>query len=302
MDSFKAVAFVYLFIVIGFVTKKIFQDRVDEKSLVVLSVYIFQPFLTFWGLLKKPIDFDLAIAPFIFFGLSLLIIAINYFLARFLFEDPKDRSIFIVSSVIGNTGNLGVPLGIALFGEQSLPYTTIVNLANVFMVYSFGAYFYSRGSFDVKKSIVNTIKLPILWFALLAIALNLQGFKPDYYFDMFLQMGAYTAIVLQLMIFGFYLAKISFKIVEKRLVMAVTLMKFVALPLIAFVVLSMMDLEPLTKKIIFMEIMMPLAVANVNLAALYYCKELTVTTLIFVTTVLFIPLLPIYIKIMEYIG
>ena len=301
MDSFKAVLFVYLFIFIGFITKKIFQERVDEKSLVVLSVYIFQPFLTFWGLLKKPIDFDLAIAPFIFFGLSLLIIAINFFLARMLFDDPKDRSIFIVSSVIGNTGNLGVPLGIALFGEQSLPYTTIVNLANVFMVYSFGAYFYSRGSFDVKKSIINTIKLPILWFALLAIILNLQGFKPDYYFDMFLQMGAYTAIVLQLMIFGFYLAKVSLKQIEKRLVASVTFMKFVILPLIAFLALRFIDLEPLTKKIIFMEIMMPLAVANVNLAALYRCKELSVTTLIFVTTALFIPLLPIYIKIMEYI-
>ncbi len=302
MDSFKAVGFVYLFILIGFITKKIFQERVDEKSLVVLSVYIFQPFLTFWGLLKKPIDFDLALAPFIFFGLSLFIIALNTLIAKLLFSDPKDRSIFIVSSVIGNTGNLGVPLGIALFGEASLPYTTIVNLANVFMVYSFGAYFYSRGSFDVKKSIINTIKLPILWFASLAIILNLQGFRPDYYFEMFLQMGAYTAIVLQLMIFGFYLAKISFKVVEKRLVLAVTAMKFIALPLIAFIALGFIDLEPLTKKIIFMEIMVPLAVANVNLAALYHCKELSVTTLIFVTTALFVPLLPIYIKVMEYIG
>ncbi len=301
MDSFAAVFFVYLFILIGFVTKKFFKERVDEKTLVLLSVYIFQPFLTFWGLLKRPIDLDLAAAPFVFFGIGLLIIVWNYFLARTLFDEAKDRSIFIVSSVIGNTGNLGVPLGIALFGEGSLPYTTIVNLANVFMVYSFGAYFYSRGNFDVKKSILNTVKLPILWFASIAIMLNLYGFRPGYYFDMFLQMGAYSAIVLQLMIFGFYLAKISVRFLDVKLIAAVTTTKFLILPIVAYILLQFVPLETLTKKIIFMEIMMPLAVANVNLAALYQCKELVVTALIFITTLLFIPLLPLYIHIIERI-
>ncbi|BCD67697.1 AEC family transporter [Nitratiruptor sp. YY09-18] len=302
MDSFQAVFFVYLFILIGFIAKKIFQDKSDEKTLVLLSVYIFQPFLTFWGLLQKPLDLDLALAPLIFFGFSFFIILLNIFLARLLFEDAKDRSIFIVSSVIGNTGNLGVPLGLALFGPASLPYTTIVNLANVFIVYSFGAYFYSRGSFDVKKSILNTVKLPILWFALLAIVLNLIHFHPSKFFNLFLEMGSYTAIVLQLLIFGFYLAKVSLKIVEPKLILAVTFMKFVTLPLLAFFVLQFIEIEALAKKVIFMEIMMPLAVANVNLAALYRCKELIVTALIFITTALFIPLLPLYIKIIERLG
>jgi len=302
MDSFEAVFYVYLFILIGFVTKKIFKERSDEKTLVLLSVYIFQPFLTFWGLLQKPIDFDLAVAPLIFFGLSFATILLNILLAKLLFDDQKDRSIFIVSSVIGNTGNLGVPLGLALFGPQSLPYTTIVNLANVFIVYSFGAYFYSRGHFDVKRSLLNTIKLPILWFASLAIALNLQGFTPSPFFDLFLQMGSYTAIVLQLLIFGFYLAKVRLSVIDKRLIAAVTLVKFAALPLLAFSVLQLLHIEPLAKKIIFMEIMMPLAVANVNLAALYRCKELAVTALIFITTALFVPLLPLYIKLIEGLG
>ena len=297
MSSFKAVFFVYLFIFIGFLAKKYFKDRIDEKSLVILSVYIFQPFLTFWGLLKRPIDFNLAIAPFIFFGISLLMVVINYLLAKRLFSDPKDRSIFTVSAVIGNTGNLGVPLGIALFGEESLPYTTIVNLANVFMVYSFGAYFYSRGSFDVKRSILNTIKLPILWFALAAVLLSSYGFRPSYEFDMFLQMGAYSAIVLQLIIFGSYLAKIKLSHIEPKLTFWITLVKFVILPAIAFFILKTLPIDPLSKKIIFMELMMPLAVANVNLAALYQCKELTVTSLIFITSLLFIPLLFLYIQI-----
>ncbi len=302
MDSFEAIFYVYLFILLGYVSKKIFGQKIDEKSLVLLSVYIFQPFLSFWGLLKRPIDLYLALSPLIFFSLCLLVIALNIFLAKRLFRDPKERSIFIVSSVIGNTGNLGVPLGLALFGPQSLPYTTIINLANVFLVYTFGAYFYSRGSFDIRQSVQNTLRLPILWFALLAISLNLLGFRPDAQLDLFLQMGAFTGIVVQLMIFGFYLAKISLKILDKKLVGLVVGMKFILLPLITFLLLVPLPIEPLAKKIIFMEMMMPLAVANVNLAALYGCKELVVTSLVFISTVLFVPLLFVYIKIFDYLG
>ncbi len=302
MESFKAVFFIYLFIAIAYVGKKIFKEKIDEKSLVLLSVYIFQPFLTFWGLLKKPIDTDLALAPIIFFSLCLLVVVINYILAKKLFSDPKDRSIFTVSSVIGNTGNLGVPLGLALFGEDSLPYTTIINLANVFMVYSLGAYFYSRGSFDVKKSIINTLKLPILWFALLAVFLNLSGYRPQREFEMFLQMGSYTAIVLQLFIFGAYLAKVRLGHIDLRLTFFVSFTKFITLPLITFFAIKALSLEPLAKQTIFMEMAMPLAVANVNLAALYRCKELAVTSLVFITSVLFVFLLPFYIEIIKLLG
>ncbi|HHD78592.1 MAG TPA: transporter, partial [Epsilonproteobacteria bacterium] len=39
------------------------------------------------------------------------------------------------------------------------------------------------------------------------------------------------------------------------------------------------------------EMMVPLAVANINLASLYECKPKDVTSLILISTVLFIPLL-----------
>ncbi|MRJ03313.1 MAG: AEC family transporter [Epsilonproteobacteria bacterium] len=297
MESFKAVFFVYLFIAIGFLAKKWFRERIDERTLVLLSVYIFQPFLTFWGLLKRPLDLDLVVAPIIFFLISLAVVLANFLIGKRLFSDPKDRSIFTVASVIGNTGNLGVPLGLALFGEASLPYTTIVNLANVFMVYSVGAYFYSRGSFSVRDSMVNTLKLPILWFALAALILSAQGFRPEREFDLFLQMGSYTAIVLQLIIFGVYLARIRLSHIDLKLAFSVSFVKFIALPALAYLVLQSLSIEGLAKGVLFMELAMPLAVANVNLAALYRCKELTVTALIFITSLLFLPLLPFYIEI-----
>ena len=84
----------------------------------------------------------------------------------------------MVAAIIGNTGNLGIPLNIAIFGEASIPYTTVVNLVNVFVVYIIGVYFYSRGSFDAKTSLKNILKLPILWATVIAIILSVNHYKP----------------------------------------------------------------------------------------------------------------------------
>ena len=46
--------------------KKIFTNQIDEKSLVLLSLYFFQPILIFWGLTKTPINFEFVISPFIY--------------------------------------------------------------------------------------------------------------------------------------------------------------------------------------------------------------------------------------------
>ena len=156
---FLALISIYIFILVGFSAKHFFKERIDEKSFNLLSVYFLQAFLTFWGLLKRPIDTEFLLAPLIYIGVVSIALMLSFFLARRLFTDPKERSIASISALIGNTGNLGIPLGIAIFGEESIPYTTLINLANVFVVYTLGVYFYSRGNFSMKESVQNIFKL-----------------------------------------------------------------------------------------------------------------------------------------------
>jgi len=296
-----SLASIYIFIVIGYFAKYFLKEKLNVKTLILLSVYILQPFLTFWGLLKKTIDFDLIATPVFFIIISIFMIFINLILSKRIFLDNKDRSIFIVAGVIGNTGNLGIPLGIAIFGEVSIPYTTIINLANVFIVYTFGVYFYSRGSFDIKSSLLNIIKLPILWFAALAILFNLLKIQLHPSLLKSLEMGAYASIVIQLMIFGIYLYSVKIKELNLKLLVSVNIIKFIILPLFAFFIIKILPIEPLSQAILFMEIVMPLAVTNVNLSALYNCKPKDVTAAVFTTSLLFLiliflwaPLITIY--------
>ncbi|WP_345970289.1 MULTISPECIES: AEC family transporter [Sulfurimonas] len=279
---------IYLFIGVGYLAKRSFKEQIDERTITLLSVYFLQIFLTLWGLLKRPIDTTLLQTPLLYIGITLSLVAVTMFASRLLFADVKERSIATVAALIGNTGNLGIPLGIALFGEESVPYTTIINLANVFFVYTFGVYYYSRGNFSVRDSLLNIVKLPVLWAALVAIALNLGGYRPSGTVEETLTMGAYASMVMQLVLFGIYLYDTKITELNRVLIGWVNGLKFLAVPAVTYAILSLTNLPEMVKGILFMEMLMPLAVANVNLASLYDCRPKALTALVFITSVLFL--------------
>jgi hypothetical protein len=279
---------IYLFIAVGFGAKWTFKEKIDDRTITLLSVYFLQIFLTFWGLLKRPIDTELLLAPSIYLAITLIALLLMIPLAKLLFTDTKERSIATVAALIGNTGNLGIPLGIAMFGEQSVPYMTLINLVNVFVVYTIGVFYYSRGEFSVRDSLMNIIKLPVLWAAMVAIALNLIDYHPSVAVDKTLMMGAYASMTMQLVLFGIYLYGIKLGELNTKLSLWVSGTKFILIPIIAWMVLGQIKMDSSIKGIVFLELMVPLAVANVNLASLYNCSPRTVTVEVFVTSVLFL--------------
>jgi predicted permease len=292
---------IYIFIVMGYMAKRTFKDAIDDKTITLINVYFLQVFLTFWGLLIRPIDVTLLYAPSIYLFIIVLILIILAVIAKKLFKNPKDYSIATVAAIIGNTGNLGIPLNIAIFGEESIPYTTIINLVNVFVVYTVGVYFYSRGSFDVKTSLKNIIKLPILWAAVLAIMLSVYEYKPSEMIMNTLMMGAYASITMQLFLFGIYLYGTKIKEISKSLIIWILSFKFLILPTFAFIVLYNIELDSTIKGIIFIQLLMPLAVANVNFASLYECKPQVVTALVFISSLIFLGAIFAGVKILAYL-
>ncbi len=279
---------IYLFIAMGFWAKYSFQDKIDEKTVTLINVYFLQVFLTFWGLLIKPIDITLLYAPGIYMAIVLLVWVVSALVAKKLFFEKKEYSIATAAALIGNTGNLGIPLCIAVFGEESIPYTTVINLANIFVVYTIGVFHYSRGSYDTKTSLTNIFKLPILWAALAAIMLSVLEFRPSKEILTTLQMGAYASMTMQLFLFGIYMHGARIKAISKRLLLWITGLKFVIIPLITLLVLLPLSIGPMIKGILFLQLLMPLAVANVNLASLYDCRPKTVAVLTFLTSFLFL--------------
>ncbi len=288
MDIVVSITSIYFFILLGWLSKYFFKSQIDEKSLVLLSIYFLQPMLVFWGLTTQEIDFGVLEAPLLFFLVIMMALGLSFLISKRIFKTQKDRSIATVASIVGNTGNLGIPLGIALFGESSILYTSIINLANLFIVNTVGVYFYARGAFSARDAFVKIFTLPAIWFGFLAILFNSAGLKVPESLSLSLEMGAYTTMVLQLFIFGMYLKSVKISDIDKRLFGFVTVMKFIMIPLLAIMILPLFTLSDTVYNVILLELLVPLAVMNVNLAALYDCRVNQVTFLVFSSSLLFL--------------
>ncbi len=279
---------IYFFVLLGAFAKWYFKEELHERSLILISVYILQPFLTFWGLTTREFESDIFSA-----SMWYLIIVLSFFLlmipiGRHLFQDKKKRAIFLIAPLVGNTANLGIPLGIAIFGEASVPYTTMINLANVIFVNTIGVYSYSSGHFSAKESLLNVVKMPILWSAVAALMVNFLGIEMPPSIAENLKLGAYASIVIQLLLFGIYLSQVRIEHIDWMLVKMVGLIKFFLLPGVAWLVLQTISIDPLVADILIMELITPLAIANVNFAALFHCRPKDVAALVFVSSLFFL--------------
>lgn len=286
---------------LGFSAKKFFKEQIDEKSLVLLSLYFFQPILIFWGLTKSPINYDFIITPILYLLIVIIALVVLLLVNKAIFSQRQEQSIYLAVSLVGNTGNLGIPLGIALFGMQSVAYTSIINIANILFIYIFSVYFFARESFSMKKAIFSIFKIPGIWFAFLALLVNYNDVPINKYITNALEMGAYTSMVIQLMIFGIYLSSVKIKAMPWYSSLHISFVKHIFLPLLGIVVvLGFTNLNSYVATILIFELMVPLAVNNVNFAALYNCKPYDVTASILISSIAFVFLLYFYIEIIEY--
>ena len=224
----------------------------------------------------------------------------GYFYSKKVFnKNIQDKSIFMASSLVGNTGNLGIPLGIALFGVASVPYTSILNIANIFFIYIFSVYFFAGDKFRFVDALKEVFKIPAIHVTIIAIAFNYYGFKLNEDFEKVFTMGAYAAIVMQLIIFGTFMSEVKIRTANWKLSLNISLFKHIILPLIGLYVILYFDIDPFLGAIIFLELFVPLAVNNVNLAALYNCKPIDTTFSVLVSSAVFIGFIYLYILIIN---
>ncbi len=112
-------------------------------------------------------------------------------------------------------------------------------------------------------------------------------------------MGAYAAIVMQLVIFGVFMSQIKIKTANWNLSLNIVLFKHVILPMVGLFVIVYFNLDPFVSSIIFLELIVPLAVNNVNLSALYNCKPIDTTFSVLISTLSFVLFIYFYILIIE---
>ncbi len=74
-----------------------------------------------WGFSTAKLSIEHGYIVLYYFGIIFILLIPTLFMAKRLFDDPKKRAIFSIAGFVGNTGNIGIPLGTCtIWGEFQL--------------------------------------------------------------------------------------------------------------------------------------------------------------------------------------
>jgi hypothetical protein len=145
--------------------------KIDLAPILDILLYVTIPALVVSSLSQNPIRFaDLAAV----WGSVLIVVGLTG-AAGFAYLRVTGKSEhrgFLLTSMFMNSGNMAMPLALLAFGQEGLSITVLYYIAVSLLVYSVGV-FVAKG----RDGFREIFKLPLIYAAVLALALNFSGLK-----------------------------------------------------------------------------------------------------------------------------
>ena len=298
----------FLIIILGYIANKagIFCAK-EKQALSKLIINVTMPCTIMSAVLNAE-----ALPSIRGIGLLLLVsfssYGVLYLLAKFFafvlrFEGQK-KAVVEFGLMFANVGFIGYPITQAIFGEDSLFYTTVFNLPFNLLCYSVGVHFIQKGNMatggdvtEEKKSIKSLLLSPALLFSVLALFLALISFDGS----KVSVLGATTDIVGAittpgaLLVIGSALAEMPFReMFNNAKAYVLTVICVIITPLLMYLIYS-----PITKSdpLLLGEAViitgMPVATAGTMLCVEYGGDEKFMAQFTFLTTLASIVTIPL---------
>lgn len=161
-----------LIIGIGWGLKRIgFLGPADIEVLNKVIIYVSLPALIFLAVQRA--DLSLSVAKFPLFAIVIMLLTlIVAFAAGYLLKlPPKLKGAFLLVTVMGNTGYLGFPMTIGLFGQQNLVKSVFYDFGTVALLFTVGIMI--AGYFGDPEHKMNVLKEFAMFPSVLALVAGL---------------------------------------------------------------------------------------------------------------------------------
>lgn len=262
---------VFIQIGLGYLIRKKFRIGVDAQVKILL--YIIVPSSLFIRVYRSNVES----------GLSLLIIA--YAIMHYAFMFLCGRAIsglsgfsrpftgaFTNSIMFFNSANYCLPLIELIYGESdAISILSIVILVSSTLTYSVGIYNAGLGHANLRRSITNIFKLPLIYAtgsALLLRLLKINLWAPVITTFEILNRGL---VPLSLITLGIQLAMTSFKLNNFRVYLS-NFFRLIVSPLVSFLIIRLIGLEGLPAQVLMISSAAPSAV-NTMIISIEYKNE-----------------------------
>ncbi|GAD53330.1 predicted transporter [Halarchaeum acidiphilum MH1-52-1] len=193
---------------VGFTLGRVHDVQVD--ALGTVAVYVLTPCLVFYSLATTTLGSG-AVAKIAVGVLGYIVVmtAVAEGAARVLGLGEPHRGAFVLSSTFPNGGNYGIPLARFAFGPVGQSVAVLYIVAVDVLQYTLGVFLAARGGEgDLRESITEIFRLPLLYGLLAAVAARLLGVVPatDTALMQTIQLVGNAAIPVMLLMLGIQLA------------------------------------------------------------------------------------------------
>lgn len=265
--------------------------RLEPRTLSRATFYLFNPALVLWSLARSDVSgAEVTRIGVAVLTITLLLWGLGALLARMLGLRGPLASAFLLATLIGNTGNYGLPVALFAFGEGGLARATIFYVGSSILQASLGVFIAARGQAGAREALLTTLRVPVLYAACLGLAMNLLGLTFPGWLDKSLSLLAQGTVPTMLCLLGVQLA--TMLIGETRLqrppvrsLVVVTVTRLIAAPLLALPITWLLGFDALTRSIVLLQSAMPTAVISITVATEFQADVDFATAAVFLTTV-----------------
>lgn len=282
----------YLFIFLGFLAGKFFQ--VSAQILSSLLIYFLAPLVVFTAMIKAPATTEVFVFPILLWAISssLALFALKF--TNF-FKGPT-QNLFAFGSGNANTGYFGIPVTLAIFGEDHLPYAVLVALGLILYENTVGYYISARAHSEPREALAKLLRLPAVYAVALALFWRWMNWGEPTLIPRLAELSRATYSVLGFMIIGIGLASLKVEAIDFKYLAASQISKFVIWPSLIFVLLLLTRLLGISfsseaKDVLRLMAFVPMAANTVVFASLLRIEPQKASLAVVLSTLLGLVLL-----------
>ncbi|MCL1817473.1 MAG: AEC family transporter [Spirochaetaceae bacterium] len=216
-----------------------------------------------------------------------------------IFRVPANRrGVFRACFAFANTIFIGVPVNIALFGEQAVPYVTLYYLGNTAIFWTLGVYFIRRDNpaqrFPVfsRKTLAQIFSPSLIAFSIALLFVMFELRLPSFFMASLKYIAALLT-PLAILIIGITLKPESLRRITPEIALILAA-RFVLAPAVVFFLVGRTNLPLLLKNVFFITAAMPSMTQIPLIAKAYGADHQSSGTAATVTTTVSLLVIPVY--------
>ncbi len=288
---FNVLGPIALLVVIGYGLQQRLQ--LDTRSLSRVVFFVLTPSLIFTSILSLEIDVGTIGRTLLFAAADMAIMGLlAAWLARRWGYDTRLAGVFVVTAILLNNGNYGLPLNLFAFGETGFGYALVLFMFNNLVGNTLSIFILAHGQNGLRQALWRTFTAPMLWAMLLGFGARLAGMQPTGSFFTMLQMTGRSAIPVFLLILGMTLTQTRARLGNNPIT-RLTVLRMLGGPALALLLARGVGLTGLPFAVAVLQASMPTAVNTIVLSNEFEASPHFVAGAVLFTTLASLITLPV---------